>query len=245
MSSKLQVEFKERKDEVEEYLDFILAIDEQSRKGVPRIEGATNSITVKQQRILYASVYLQLYNLIEATIESCLQYIIDTATKDAKWKPNDLSDPLWREWVSITVQTRTALGEDRRLDRALWLCKLLLDGSPVKPFKIEKGGGGNWCDAEIEKLCKKLGLNWNLDPDVNKSIKRFIRDELGPIAFVKKMRNNLAHGTISFVECTENVTATELNDIKATVIKYLDEIVRMFTSYIEEFEYLHQEKRPK
>jgi len=56
--------FKERQLEVEIYIDFLQSIEDQAREGPPKLVGAKYPISTQQQKILYSSVYLQLYNLL-------------------------------------------------------------------------------------------------------------------------------------------------------------------------------------
>ena len=67
--------FEERLQEIETYLDLLEALEKQVQRGLPKIGQAGPIITVQQQRILYSSVYLQLYNLIESTVTRCVEAI--------------------------------------------------------------------------------------------------------------------------------------------------------------------------
>jgi hypothetical protein len=67
---------------------------------------------------------------------------------------------------------------------------------------------------------------------------------LGPIAAVKKLRNNLAHGSISFAQCAENETVAHLIEMKDATVNYLREVVDCFTRYVDNFEYILPERRP-
>lgn len=75
-------------------------------------------------------------------------------------------------------------------------------------------------------------------------LKRPFRDDMGPLALVKQLRNRLAHGSISFAQCAEDVTVERLVELKNKTVDYLKEVVGCFASYIDSFEYLHPEKRP-
>jgi len=57
--------FEERLHEIDAYLDLLDALQRQAQSGPPKIGDFV--ITAQQQKILYSSVYLQLYNLVEAT----------------------------------------------------------------------------------------------------------------------------------------------------------------------------------
>lgn len=244
MTSNLSAGFQERLAEVEAYLDFLSTMEAQAQEGPPRIEGAEHPISAQQQRILYSSVYLQLYNLVEATMSRCIDAVAEAAKGDGRWKPSDLSDSLRREWVRITARTHEALTPEHRLENALRLCDHLVASLPIDSFDIGKGGGGNWDDSAIEAFSKRLGFQLVVSPPVYRAIKRPFRDDLGPLALVKQLRNRLAHGSISFAQCAEDVTVGRLVDLKDSTVSYLKEVVDCFTRYVDSFEYLLPEKRP-
>jgi len=64
--------FEERLIEIESYLELLEALENQVQEGLPQFGGDGSTITVQQQRILYSSVYLQLYNLVESTVTKCV-----------------------------------------------------------------------------------------------------------------------------------------------------------------------------
>mgnify|MGYP007003995016 FL=1 len=119
MSSNLAIGFQERLAEVEAYLEFLSTMEAQAQEGPPRIAGAEHPITTQQQRILYSSVYLQLYNLVEATMSRCIEAVSEAAKENAQWKPGDLSDSMRREWVRVTARTHVELAPENRLELSL------------------------------------------------------------------------------------------------------------------------------
>lgn len=244
MSCNLAIGFQERLAEVESYLEFLSTMEAQAQQGPPRIEGAQHPITTQQQRILYSSVYLQLYNLVEATMSRCIQAVSEAAKENSQWKPGDLSDSMRREWVRVTARTHIELAPENRLESALRLCEHLVASLPISAFDIEKGGGGNWDDLEIEAFSRRLGFQLVVSQPVYRAIKQPFRDDLGPLALVKQLRNRLAHGSISFVQCAEDVTVRRLVELKDRTVNYLREVVDCFTRYIDSFEYLLPERRP-
>ena len=240
----LTVGFQERLAEVEAYLDFLSTMEAQAQHGPPRLQGAKHPISAQQQRILYSSVYLQLYNLVEATMSRCIEAVAEAAQESGRWKPSDLSDSLRREWVRVTARTHENLTPEHRLESALLLCDHLVASFPIASFDIDKGGGGNWDDAAIEAISQRLGFKLVVSQPVYRAVKRPFRDELGPLALVKQLRNRLAHGSISFAQCAEDVTVGRLVELKDKTVDYLREVVDCFTNYVESFEYLLPERRP-
>ena len=242
--SDLATGFEERLAEVDAYLDFLSAMEAQAQQGPPRLQNAEHPITTQQQKILYSSLYLQLYNLVEATVSRCIEAVATAAKENARWKPGDLSNALRREWVRVIARTHVDLTSEHRLEHALQLCDHLIASLPINAFDIYKGGGGNWDDSEIEALSKRLGFQLSVSQPVYSAIKRPFRDDLGPLALVKELRNRLAHGSISFAQCADDVTVARLVELKERTVNYLKEVVDCFAKYVETFEYLLPEKRP-
>jgi hypothetical protein len=115
--------FEERLAEIDSYLALLQAIEDEARTGPPRIGGPAGAlITTQQQRILYSCVFLQLYNLVEATIVRCLDGVTESALLSGSWLPRDLSNDLRREWVRVTARTHIELNHENRLHHALELC---------------------------------------------------------------------------------------------------------------------------
>lgn len=237
--------FQERLDEVESYLAFLSTMEACAQQGPPRLEGAEHPISVQQQRILYSSVFLQLYNLVEATMSRCIETVASAARGDGRWRPGDLIHELRREWVRAIARTHEGgLTPVNRLDSALAMCDHLVAALPIVEFKIDKGGGGNWDDSAIESISQRLGFQLVVSQPVYSAVKRPFRNELGPLALVKDLRNQLAHGSISFAQCAEDVTVARLVDLKEKTVAYLREVVNCFSNHVQAHGYLIPERRP-
>ena len=61
---------------------------------------------------------------------------------------------------------------------------------------------------------------------------------------VKSLRNDLAHGSLSFAECGAGTTVKELRDIANWTATYLREVVAHFVAYISSHEFLVPGARP-
>jgi len=240
----VRVNFLEKVGETDEYINFLKEIEQQSTSGPPKLEGSLHVISVKQRKILYSSVYLQLYNLVESTITLLLEKVAEYANSGGGWLPADLSELLLKEWVKSKAKTHTDLNYDNRLTNALELCQHLVNSLPVLEFSIVKGGGGNWDDAAIEKISQRIGCNLAIEAAILGKIKRKIKDDMGPMVLVKNYRNRLAHGKLTFSECSENVTVSELVELKTMTTEYLTEVIDSYKNFIAAFEFLKPDKRP-
>ena len=233
--------FEERLQEIETYLGFLAALEKQVQLGPPQIGEAP--ITAQQQKILYSATYLHLYNLVEATITWCVDAVCTAAADNGRWQPVDLSGKLRREWVRSTARTHVELTSEHRLQSAFDLCDFLVKALPTS-WAVQKGSGGNWDDAEIEAITRRIGLDLRVSKTTYAGVKQPFRDEKGPLALVKNLRNRLAHGSLSFAECGENVTVNDLQDLKQRTVLYLREVIDAFRTYIAGYEFLIPERRP-
>jgi hypothetical protein len=239
----LRTAFDDRLGEITAYLEFLESVEEAVRSGTPRLGAAGPIITTHQQRILYSSVYLQLYNLVEATITRCLDGVCAAAIDGAKWKPGDLSKEMRREWVRFTARTHVPLTDENRLKHAIDLVELLVRALPVATLKVERSGG-SWDDQQIEDITSRIGLQLQISQPVYQNVKRKIRDDKGALGLVAALRNNLAHGSLSFAECGEGVVAAELRDLVEKTARYLGEVVDSFESWVASYQFLMPASRP-
>ena len=234
--------FEERLGEIETYLDFLASLEREAGSGAgPRV--GASPITTTQQRILYASVFLQLYNLVEATAIWCANAVCRAVVSPRQLLPGDLSSDLRREWVRNTARTHKNLPQPRRLDAAVAMCDILVGGNPIVRLEIEKGHSGNWDDHAIEDLAGRIGLELAISESAHSGVRRRIRDDKGSLELVKDLRNRLAHGDLSFAECSD-MTVSDLADLKERIASYLREVVKAFESYISGHQFLVPPKRP-
>ena len=78
-----------------------------------------------------------------------------------------------------------------------------------------------------------------------KAITKPVRDDLGAMKLIKEMRNKLAHGSISFVECSRNDTPMNLRELFESVRNYMRAVVASFSQYVIEHQYLNEKSRPQ
>ena len=233
--------FNDRVNEVEIYLDLLEALDKQIKGGRPQI--GDDQISAPQQHILYSAVYLQLYNLVEVTVTRCILAVYDAASDAGRWTPADLSDRLLEEWVRLKADTDIALNEDNRRQRAVTLCRHLIDGVPVS-WSTEAHLRGNWDDGQIERMSARLGCELQISAATNEAVKRPVRDDLGQLALIRDRRNRLAHGNLSFAECGADVTIEDIRRTKECTVLYLREVIRAFEDHIASYKFLQLNRRP-
>ena len=118
----LDQDFEERLQEIEAYMQFLEGIEAEARSGLPRLGASGAHITTQQQQILYSGVFLQLYNLVEATVVKCLDGVTRAALSEGAWAPGDLTNEVRREWVRVMARTHVDMSYEKRLESALYLC---------------------------------------------------------------------------------------------------------------------------
>lgn len=236
--------FDGRVEEIELYLSFLTSVEGAVSGGADSSSFPTTfAFTPKHQQVLHASVFLHLYNLVESTVTWCLELIESAVSSHESRTIGHLSEQLRREWVKAVARTSEDLTHNNRLDSALLLCNQVFNSMPPE-LKITRNVGGNWDDEKIHGLANRIGFNLNISPAVHRRVRRPIRNDLGPMKIIKKMRNELAHGSISFSECGADHSVTDLRGIANDCLCYLREFIGCVENYISNHEYLEAAARP-
>ncbi len=257
----LQDDFNDRKKEIESYIQLLEHVDATMQKGtiVLSIRGESRNvqnsearkeeyvITPTQQKIMFSCLYLQLYNLIESTVIACISQL----EKEIKgitvqnWLRlnNDIRQELIRSWAK---QNLNGL-HDNQSHAVKELVDIMLEYNSGLPFFMDKRqNGGNWSDKEIEDFAKCIGMKLDIDPNVYKSAKTHVigkseinamYNNLAGLELVKKFRNELAHGEVSFVQCGERLSLLELKNITKIVFDYLQNVIDCFENFVNKKEY--------
>lgn len=225
--------FEERVDEITQYLELVDAVERGAQGGIPLIGTAETRISVTQQRVLYSSTYLHLYNLVEATISLCIEAIEKAASQNRSYSAGDLSEKMRREWARSTARTHVSLNPENRLDSVVDLCDHIVNMLPVD-LVIDKDGGGNWDDEQIYEFSRRVGVELRISDEANRAAKRRIKDDMGTLKLIKTLRNKLAHGNLSFGECGDGVAVADLVNLKDNTVCYLREVIDSFSHYISE-----------
>lgn len=235
-------DFQERLAEIESYLELLQAFQLQTQQGPPKV-GET-VVTAQQVSILYSSVYVQLYNLVEATANWCIGAVAQATSQKSQWKPQDLAPSLFKEWIRNRARMQDALNHDHQLDEIFKLCNFLCESRPIEHWDLDKGIGGNWDDDSIEKVASRIGITIRLSPAVKRKAKMHIRDDKNALRLIRERRNRLAHGQLSFEECSKGDTVQDLVDLKQRTAEYLTEIITSFADFVENYEFIVPERRP-
>ena len=214
--------FRKRKGDIEEaykLLSFILSFEPHRQKPLRNTTCEIEIIITQEiQCVLKAQFLLVLYNMIESTVCDCLNSIYDAITDD-ELEFRHLSDYLKNIWKKHLKQKKSQ--NAHKTDSKLEHMKIHFEVSEVKI-------SGNLDLRRIITIFNEHGLQL----DTSK------REAIGwSFLTVKKKRNLLAHGNISFSYCGSNYILSELNKYQNDIINYMEEVVNKTCSYIENKEY--------
>lgn len=170
-------------------------------------------------KVMKANCFLLLYNLIESSIKLSITEIYDTITLKTK-KYEDVKDEIRKIWISEKYKNFKDQGTEFIFTTMNHIADDIID---IK-FKPEKVLSGNIDGMKIRKLSTTYGFS-------NKA--HYLARDGVKLHQVKKQRNDLAHGAISFSQCGRQYTYDDLFEIKQQVITYLRSILNNIKIYLD------------
>jgi len=226
----LQADFRQQVRAIYRYLRMLQFIDQGSSQLVARGAETPWPIDLTTTHILKASVYLHLYNLIEATVRSALARVAQEIEKE-NLTFGELTKEWQASWLKTTGRSTEALSAEARLASLLEIATHIVSQNTVA-FEPDLPGG-NVDDRRIENLLKRHGVTLRLHKTLLVRVKSPILNDLGPLGVVRLRRNELAHGLDSFEQCGRGASVTELTTWAVVVTKYLRQVIAHCEIYID------------
>jgi hypothetical protein len=232
----LRREFRQRTREIRVYLQMLRVVEMVG----PTLSGGGHVVVVDQTlvHVMKASVFLQLYSLIEATISQALRRCGE-AVRDEGATYDKLVERWQAAWIKSRLKDGIAGQEPSattRLQAMLAACGHVVRGMAID-FVPKTPNVGNLDDRKIEDLAELYGVELKIRPRVMASVKREVFDSLGAIALIRTKRNWLAHGRQSFSECGREYTVAELRRFAIVTMRYLTDVIASFAEFIEHRRY--------
>lgn len=205
--------FNDRKQEIEFYFSVMVEIDNNN----PDIHTIDNVCFYK---IMKSNFLLMLYNLVEACIVSGMMEIYeDLGSNNCSYNQviHEIQD-IWSKYKINEIYgpaTERVAYENR-------IKQIILDITTNAPIILSKdalGISGNLNAKKIKDICDKHRIRYRLATQ-GESLER-----------VKRERNSLAHGDVSFSDCARDLTISDLKNIKDEVILFLTGILDGMKSY--------------
>lgn len=231
--------FNERRDEISAYFQFMTEIiDYKAALIFPLPLGSPDetiriekTVSLELSHTLKANGFLLLYNLVEATMCNAIDEIHDTIGNLTTLGADDLNETLSKTAIrsfrngamQITNHCANPISQSILL---YWL------GHHQKSVKDNQNPlfSGNVDARKIREVAEKYGFSHNTNSANTQDGRRLL--------LVKTKRNDLAHGHSAFKECGRDIPLSDLMEIKAEVLYYLDEILTNIESYMNNKKFL-------
>lgn len=231
--------YSDRVSDIEAYFKLVENISAAISNGGAKFKDNTNvyTVTIQQQKILFANTYIQLYNLIESTVTQLLGAVGRHTKSGIDGDLTKLSDKIRTLYLKHIIPPEDNVSPEKKLERSLELLQQAL-GLKELDITIPRGGGGNWDVKEIDKLNKRIGVDLQLPQSINTQINIPFRNGSGPLRYVKVVRNELGHGSISFAECGSEHTVSDFRSLIDIVKQYLEHLMDAYEQFINDKGYL-------
>lgn len=203
--SDVYLDFLERCEEIQRYIQFIDVLDNTGKNVLSKVNSInevelSHDIDRQLQKTLRASTYLLVYNLLEATMSNALDAIHKTLVSENV------------DYMSLSNNFKKVVLSNVKKglsDKAI--ADILKDNTDIRVIFLSHGYN------------KKDLLSGNLDFDIVKEFANRYGFSMTPIVSqspicdekiireIKLKRNELAHGTVSFAECGQNIPVFSLS----------------------------------
>jgi len=230
--------YSERVSDIEAHFELVKNISDAIGSGGARfsIDGGHYSVTTQQQKILFSSTYLQLYNLVESTVNQLMSAVSRHSQNGISGDLTKLSDKVRDLYLKHMLPPEANLTPEKRLEHAIKLLHQAVGSEPVEI--IIPRGGGNWDSKAIGSLNNRIGVELTLPTATREKLHRPFRNDQGPLRYIKDVRNDLGHGSISFADCGTGHSYSEFRTLIDIVKEYLELLMDAYEQYINNQQYL-------
>lgn len=232
--------FNQRKKEIDDFLELMKFLeqkqfqrdnDEETRfDKFFHNEADGISLTYQEMiNIFKSNISLMLYNIIEFTVTNLMESIYDEITMNqlAYKDVNECIRTLWKKTILKTANDPNAnfntflKKNDLIINQIIHNTTLELHAKKVLP-------AGNLDGQNIVETFEAHGIS------VKTNSRNFRPDILSNI---KNQRNDLAHGSVSFVDADRGDTLQDIEKHKGFVINFLHELIENVEEYINQAKY--------
>lgn len=225
----VRANFNDRKDEIDIYFEFIDFLD-----NIEKMENMEKSSYILYnkdvEKIIRANSLLMLYNLVESTLVTGMEEVY-SALKENNITYGQVRSEIREIWFNYRFSNaydRKAHYDTYKKTAEKIIESIMLNETLVLDRKAT-GISGNLDATSIRDVCKKHGIQFYTPGNCHGGEK---------LTKVKDQRNQLAHGTLSFVECGRYFTVEDLHVIKEEVENFLSGFIDSIESYYDNEEYL-------
>lgn len=230
----IQTTFNERKCEINDFIELLKFLEMKENNtdddGVSEFSkffrAGDDKVNISFQRminIMKSNLSLMIYNIIEFTISNLMDSIYEEIRVHnlSYLDVNDSIKKLWRKTIlkaandpNATMSTFMKKNEEI-IDKILHRSVINLQSRNTLP-------AGNLDGPNIKETLEKHGINMqctNYRPLI--------------LANIKSQRNDLAHGSVSFVEALRDSTIGNIKNDANIIIAFLEELLLLVEEYIK------------
>jgi hypothetical protein len=224
----LKSNFDNRVSEIDEYLRFLRKALVDGAVISPKIGSknysSTQLIGSDVSKILKANLFLILYNLAESTMRLGLSEIYMSIHQE-KISYDLAIEQIRTIWIRdrLAKLENTNANHSKIREAAKSMIDEVLDAAIVNVNSDVLPIAGNLDARKIREIAATIGFSSAVPKRARGGEK---------LLTVKTMRNNLAHGNLSFTECGRDFDINDLEETKRQVISYLRAIVNNIDKYI-------------
>ncbi|MDR0516758.1 MAG: hypothetical protein LBH25_06885 [Fibromonadaceae bacterium] len=203
--------FKQRKKELNLFLKNLKIVEENKK------------FQADFCNILYSNALLMLYNIVESTVMGGILEIYGAVNSQGfsyKTVSTEIQN-IWFDFRFNEIYGKTANYKSYK-DRAFKMVDDILSDKVIKLTRKAVHISGNLNAEKIRNICNEHGIKFTTHNKSQGGCK---------IEDIRNLRNNLAHGEKSFVECGRDFTFSDLETMTNEVLLFLDGLLNGMTKY--------------
>jgi hypothetical protein len=180
-------------------------------------------------KVMKATVFLLLYNIVEATVPSAFREVYRHLESEGKAFA-DVREELRKLWVGQGFRILDFDSAARRNYRELTedMTEAVINGTILSLSEDELPISGNLNAKEIRRVCHLHGID----------VATHFRARGGvELETVKLHRNHLGHGNVTFSDCGRQFTVSDLERIKRECVVFVRSVLKNIKKYVENAEY--------
>lgn len=181
-------------------------------------------------KILKSNALIMVYNLVESSVMGGILEIYDEV-KSQGFSYRAVRKEIQQIWFTFMfnqVYDKNAHYNSYR-NKATEIINSILNEDTLLLDRKATDISGNLDAEKIRHICEDHGISYTISAECKGGI---------VLTDVKNKRNDLAHGTTSFVECGRDYTVDDLIKIKDQTVLFLDGILAGMKSYYDEKKFL-------
>lgn len=182
-------------------------------------------------KILKSNALIMVYNLVESTIMGGILEIYDEVKSQGLSYIDVRAEiqQIWFAYMFNQVYDRNAHYNSYR-NKAAEIIDSILNGNTLVLDRRATDISGNLDAEKIFRICNEHGITYSISSDCRGGV---------VLTDVKNKRNDLAHGTTSFIECGRNYSVDDLIKIKEETVSFLKGILAGMENYYNGKKFIH------